>query len=332
MRVVLIKVFSILLSLSSNGGIEAAEECGKVKGVVQNRIINGIKADNGEFIWMVHLVLNHYACGGTIITRKWVMTAAHCLRSVNEGDLSKVVIVMKQWGMPLQNTTKEQRIPVVQALRHPQYRKYFHNDIALLQAAKPLDIDNIDLGRICLPVIDIDFHNKIKLTVIGWGARDPDHHVMSEDLMKVNLTYIPVPECKQAYEKLKQGKYIRDTNICTREKGKDACQGDSGGPLFLEVNGRFVQVGIVSGGSKECANPNWPGFYTRVSKYMSWIKQVTGSDYDYKNLLETKNNPLKTTTPKENSTTTSKSSHTSCSGLIKYANLFLPLITFLYIY
>ena len=59
-------------------------------------------------------------------------------------------------------------------------------------------------------------------------------------------------------------------------------QGDSGGPLTVMANGRFTQVGIVSFGYK-CGDKEFPGVYTKVAPYLSWIAENTKyvADYDY---------------------------------------------------
>ena len=65
--------------------------------------------------------------------------------------------------------------------------------------------------------------------------------------------------------------------MCAGATGFDSCQGDSGGPLVVDVNGLWYQAGIVSWGIG-CADAGYPGVYTRVSRYKSWINNVIHPD------------------------------------------------------
>lgn len=60
-----------------------------------------------------------------------------------------------------------------------------------------------------------------------------------------------------------------------RDPPRDACQGDSGGPLVVNHN----LVGIVSWG-EGCADNVYPGVYTRLSQYSSWIGQKIANVFD----------------------------------------------------
>ena len=87
-------------------------------------------------------------------------------------------------------------------------------------------------------------------------------------------------------------------HICASTANGDSCQGDSGGPLIVLENGRYVfyifidcclvwiqfiyrytQIGVVSFGN-ECANPDFPGVYARLTEVLNWIRDVAKStDY-----------------------------------------------------
>ena len=54
-------------------------------------------------------------------------------------------------------------------------------------------------------------------------------------------------------------------------------QGDSGGPLvYLESDGRYTEVGIVSFGADAGCQQLYPAVFTRVISYLSWISSTTG--------------------------------------------------------
>jgi len=70
--------------------------------------------------------------------------------------------------------------------------------------------------------------------------------------------------------------YNPATMICAGygEGGKNSCEGDSGGPLSCHApDGRWKLAGIVSWGPIWCSLANRPGVYTRVERYVDWIKK-----------------------------------------------------------
>ncbi|KAI4894365.1 hypothetical protein NFI96_022192, partial [Prochilodus magdalenae] len=98
-------------------------------------------------------------------------------------------------------------------------------------------------------------------TVSGWGVTRIYSFYLSPVLRAVDVDYIP--NCQNYYSVR-----VTDNMICagSRFGGKDSCQGDSGGPLICNGN----LEGIVSWGIG-CANPYYPGVYTKVRSYIRWI-------------------------------------------------------------
>ncbi|XP_060031233.1 kallikrein-13 isoform X2 [Erinaceus europaeus] len=88
-----------------------------------------------------------------------------------------------------------------------------------------------------------------------------------QTLQCVNIQLRSDEECHQVYP----GK-ITPNMLCagTDEGGKDSCEGDSGGPLIC--NGTLH--GIISWGDFPCGQPSRPGVYTRVSRYVQWIRDT----------------------------------------------------------
>ena len=91
-----------------------------------------------------------------------------------------------------------------------------------------------------------------------------------EQLHAVKVNIVDHFTCNQSYQKAINSINIDENMICAVDTGKDACYGDSGGPLVCLDGSKPVLSGIVSFG-ESCANNKFPGVYTKVSSYLSWI-------------------------------------------------------------
>uniref|UniRef100_A0A8C3T8R0 Peptidase S1 domain-containing protein n=1 Tax=Chelydra serpentina TaxID=8475 RepID=A0A8C3T8R0_CHESE len=89
----------------------------------------------------------------------------------------------------------------------------------------------------------------------------------SDVLRCTDINTVSVAECQAAYPA-----GVTDNMLCAgvKEGGGDSCLGDSGGPLVCD---RELQ-GIISWGEVECGLHHKPGVYTRVCKFLGWIRRT----------------------------------------------------------
>lgn len=79
-------------------------------------------------------------------------------------------------------------------------------------------------------------------------------------------------DCAEKYQEL--GVTLIESQLCAGgKKNQDSCSGDSGGPLMLYRNGVYYAAGVVSFGVG-CGREGWPGVYTNIPNYVSWIESV----------------------------------------------------------
>jgi secreted trypsin-like serine protease len=103
-------------------------------------IIGGISVVNPhEFPWVVGVRTEYGKCGGSIITKKLVMTAAHCLFNSKRELVQEISILMGHSDISSALIKKE---GVESILIHPQNgNKKYYNDVALLRLSNDLEFD-----------------------------------------------------------------------------------------------------------------------------------------------------------------------------------------------
>ncbi|CDQ79391.1 unnamed protein product [Oncorhynchus mykiss] len=245
---------------------------------VNNKIVGGQDAPAGSWPWQASLQESgSHVCGGSLVNKEWVMSAAHCFSSASPNGWSIILGRRNQQG----SNPNEVSTTVDEIILHPAYNGSTHdNDIALLRLSSPVNFTDY-IFPICLAASDSVFHQGTESWVTGWGNANEGVFCFLQ---------IPYPHprlCKKwrfqlwgtQCDCLNGVASITDNMLCAGvlEGGKDSCQGDSGDPMVVEQNSVWVQSGVVSWGYG-CARPNLPGVYTRVSSYQSWINSQISTD------------------------------------------------------
>ncbi|XP_038209891.1 serine protease persephone-like [Zerene cesonia] len=241
-------------------------------------IIGGETASNGEFPHMAALGYDtvegvKFQCGGSLISDQYILTAAHCVETLDDVKPSIVRLGVVDIGENSYNPDTD--VNVSKIIVHPQYeRKIKYNDIALLRLERRVSLSS-NLNPVCLYTRDND--PKVPLTITGWGKTSTSRDTNSAQLLKANVTVVEASKCSALYgswRRLPAG--IARTQICAGDdQGRyDTCQGDSGGPLqaLTSEDGQYRLIGVTSFG-RGCAS-TVPGVYTRVASYLDWIEGI----------------------------------------------------------
>jgi len=237
------------------------------------RIVGGDDAEPHEYPWQVGVEINGRFpwCGGTLISARELLTAAHCTFDRKKSRI-KVIVVENDIS-----DTEQIKLNVAEVLIHPMYNKTnYNNDFSILRLASPVSFSS-RISPVCLPSnVTANYTGEVA-TVTGWGSLGGPDNQIPDILQEVNVTIITNDACKSAPSRFYR-ESISEAMLCASAPGKDSCQGDSGGPLTVVENGRETLVGVVSWG-QGFALPKYPGVYARLTAAMDWILENSHGTY-----------------------------------------------------
>jgi len=244
--------------------------CGRNNRKFQTKIVGGRPADPDEWPWLAALIRpvssgSGQFCGGALISDRHVLTAAHCVKPFTKEQIS---IKLGEYDFDKEGETGDVTYRLTKMTPHENYNsRTYDNDIALLTLDRPVKFTR-SVYPICLPPRSKLFSNT-RAFVIGWGTiyfGGPTSNLLQE----VNVRIWGNDQCAKNYARLNRN--VSSSMLCAGEERRDACQGDSGGPLnCLDFNtGKWELCGVVSWGAR-CAEPEYPGVYTRTTEFLDWI-------------------------------------------------------------
>ncbi|BFG04405.1 uncharacterized protein DMAD_03386 [Drosophila madeirensis] len=246
------------------------------KQTAQRRIVGGDDAGFGSFPWQAYIRIGSSRCGGSLVSRRHVVTAGHCVARATPRQVHVTL------GDYVINSAVEPLPAYTFGVRRIDVHPYFK----FTPQADRFDISVLTLERtvhfmphiapICLPEKNEDFLGKFGWAA-GWGALNPGSRLRPKTLQAVDVPVIENRICERWHRQNGINVVIYQEMLCAgyRNGGKDSCQGDSGGPLMHDKNGRWYLIGVVSAGYS-CASRGQPGIYHSVSKTVDWVSYVVG--------------------------------------------------------
>lgn len=245
-------------------------------GPTLSNILGGVQTDIENAPYQVSMKVNgNHVCGGSIISDRWILTAAHCIgggttasnTTVHAGSTDRTDISTGQ-------IIQAQTIHV-----HPGYNSVtLENDIALIYLSQPLQFNHsvvpIEYANSCnTSIADIAPGNSAFLT--GWGITCntcPGATLLQGVTMPL-ISQANAMAINQAYNP-NYTNPVSNNMLALYNVGTGAGPGDSGGPAVINNNGYHINIGASSWGY--WPKDQLPTVYANVRNYETWIQNVTG--------------------------------------------------------
>jgi len=262
------------------------DKCGQVP--VTSTVNKGYKVEPHRYPWQVWIIIDSEfgpsSCGGSIITEKFVMTAAHCLFNKNESridleyDRVYVTVGTHNKDTVIKEFVNDNLDNIIEISDYKLYPGYNEandfnkiSDVAILTLNQTLSFDE-RVQPICIDLSSISDYSGETATIAGWGVNSDN--ITSKTLMAVDIQVMTNSDCKNDW------RFIDDFHLCTHDAhhlGRSHCHGDSGGALFLRQSGRYTAIAVASFGISYVSRcGQLPGGFARLTPaVLSWISKAT---------------------------------------------------------
>ncbi len=262
---------AISLALLAPGLAHAAD--------AQTSIIRGDVASIADFPSLAFIAAQTgkdegFACTGTVISPRVILTAAHCVEDLNFGGFTPAPAYKVATGRT--TPTEDETGDVLQVSATHVFPGFdpgtTRADAALLILASPTSAPAISLASAADSAL---YTGGAQVRLAGWGLTAPRAKSGPKSLRSTSTVVLDPNSCKQRTRSFNRS-YSSAVEMCTTDPPDHAnggCFGDSGGPAIAQrADGSQVQIGIVSTGGPECST-KLPNIFTRADRVSSWASE-----------------------------------------------------------
>ncbi|KAI1702833.1 trypsin domain-containing protein [Ditylenchus destructor] len=278
-------LFLVAISTAFSAPLVDEDECGISDFSsyhVGERVLNGTPVPQGKYPWLAFLSLGPAFCSATIVSKRFILTASHCLcedietpgAGCSPTDPQEMTVVVGSV-----NNREGQSFKVKRAIPHENYTVIplpHHDtgatyDVGLIELEKPLTFGK-DVRRICLSGKHQDGDPDKNVVIAGWGLLSQSGY-LPDVLHEGTVRVVDDAACKKI-----DAKYDSGTMIClATHNNTETYSGDSGGPAMINVDGRWSEIGTTSYGYIPLDLKN-PSVDARVSHFCEWIANKTENE------------------------------------------------------